>query len=122
MRTYRFVAIALVASIALGACQSGPVVTAPPATTAASAAATVAATIPPPSPTAPPDVAALFTVKAATLRSGVMQVEGTATVGLVQATFAGTTRFSGIDNESRLATTIGGVITEIGRASCRERV
>lgn len=112
MRQARLLTFALVVSLAAVACGTTPAVSEAPSTSAA--VATAAPTIvPTPIPTAPPDVAALFAAQADSLKSGVLTVEGTATVGSVQLTMSGTSRYSGIDNDSRLITTVAGVATEV---------
>ena len=101
---------ALVAAVALAACQSapqstGPAASAPAATNAASVA---------PTPTAVPvDVVRLFTEKAGDFDSGVVNFSGTATVGLVQVKLSGNSTYSGPDNRTVTTTTVGGVQADV---------
>ena len=107
LRASRACVIALVAILGVSACQSAPAAT--PTAGATTAAATPEASADA-SPSAPPvDVVALFTEKTKSFDSGVMTMQGTATVGLIQIRLTGSVTFSGPDNRTRVTSTVGGV-------------
>lgn len=96
----------LAALIAFSACQAAtPTGTPAPVATAAVTAA--------PSPTSSADVVALFAERTGDLDSGVMNLDGTATIGLVQVKFNGNSTFSGPDSSGRMTTTVAAVSTDV---------
>ena len=104
--TWRAHALALVAGFAIVACQSAPPATSSPAATtgAASPEATAA-----PSPTAAAvDVVPLFAAAMEDLDSGLVSLEGSATVGPVKVALSGSSTFDGPDSMSTFTTTVGG--------------
>ncbi len=105
-------ALALAAAFAIASCQSAQ----PSSTTPAggtSAPPTIAATTLPSPTAAPINVVPLFTEAMKGLSSGVVQLDGSATVGPIKVNIAGTTTFDGPDNQGNLTTTVAGVATVV---------
>jgi len=102
--------LALAATLAIAGCQSAPATTSP--TQEATAPPSVAATLVP-SPSASADVVPLFVEAMKDLGSGVVELDGSATVGPVKVNVSGTSTFDGPDNQGKMTTTVAGVSTVV---------
>jgi hypothetical protein len=99
--------LALAAGLIVAGCQSAQP-TAGPTSAATGAPPSVAASTAP-SPSAAANVAPLFVEAMKGLSSGVVDLDGSATVGPIKVTISGTSTFDGPDNQGTLTTTVGGV-------------
>ncbi|HTK46211.1 MAG TPA: hypothetical protein VL749_12775 [Patescibacteria group bacterium] len=111
VRGWRARLLTLATAAALTACESAPQAT--PTSAASSSAASPEVTTAPSPTTEPVDVVKLFTDRADDFDSGVVTFEGTVTVGLVQVRLSGNSTFSGPDNRTITATTVGGVQAQV---------
>ena len=91
------------------ACQNTPTVAPSPGGSTTPSAAPPS-TAPSPSEAAV-DVAPLFVEALKHLDSGIVEIEGTATVGPIKVDVSGTTTFDGPDNKGKVTSTVGGVAT-----------
>lgn len=110
-RGLRVQLIALVACLAVAACQNAPVATPTPGPVG-----TPGASAPPPSTAPSPsqvavDVVPLFVEAMKGFDSGIVNMDGSATVGPVKVTISGSQAFDGPDNKGKITTTVAGVST-----------
>src|SRR2546423_15256110 len=95
-RLRRFSVLMTAAALAVGACQTNPSPSTAPQPSGGTSASETPTEAPSPSPA--PDVSAAFTTAYAAIKTGILSVNGTVTVGQVQVSLSGSTTFSGPDS------------------------
>jgi hypothetical protein len=107
-RGLRLRSLALATGLVVAACQNTP--TLAPSAGVTSTASPPASTAPSPSAAAV-DVAPLFVEAMKHLDSGIVELDGSATVGPIKVDVSGTTTFDGPDNKGTVTSTVAGVST-----------
>jgi len=105
---------ALALGLIVAACGSSSATPTPPPASSTEAPASTSVPTVAPSPTAEPvDVVALLTEQLATLKRGRVTMTGSLIVGNVQASIDAAIAFEGLDTDTTMTTTIGGVDTTV---------
>ena len=104
--------IALAAGLAVAACQTAPPSSGSPAAATPGPSTPEVTSGPSPSAAAV-DVVPLFAAAMQGLSSGVVSMDGNATVGPIKVTISATSSFDGPDSKGRTTTTVGGNATTV---------
>jgi len=102
--------LALATGLVIAACQNAPTVAPTPGGSGGTPSGAPPSTAPSPSEAAV-DVAPLFVEAIKNLDSGIVALDGSATVGPIKVDISGTTTFDGPDSKGKTTTTVAGVAT-----------